>query len=412
MEQILDNIKNWLQQYPFIYDNLKFVGVLLLAYVGYFITKRVFLVVVRRVVKKTKTEFDDILLNKKFLSLLADITPLVIINKFAYLIPSVQNLIETITEIVIIILILLAISTALFAFNEIYEKSTKYQDKPIKGYLQILMIIFSIIGIVIIIGIITGQNPWGILTGIGAMAAILILIFQDTILAFVASVQISLYDLVRKGDWIEVPKYGADGDVVDVSLNVIKVQNWDKTISVIPTHKLIDGSFKNWRGMQLAGGRRIKRAIYLDLSTVKFCTEEMLKRYQRFQLITDYIDKKKEEVKKFNEDQKVDLEELVNGRRLTNLGTFRAYLKAYLRERRDVHQGLTFLIRHLEPGPNGLPIEVYVFAKTVDWNLYEDIQADIFDHICAVVPRFDLKIFQYPTGGDFREMPGKDSKYK
>ncbi|UCH66705.1 MAG: mechanosensitive ion channel [Ignavibacterium sp.] len=412
MGQILKDIENWLQQYPFIYDNLKFVGVLLLAYAGYFITKKVFLVVIRRIVKKTKTEFDDLLLNEKFLRRLADIAPAIIIHEFAYLIPSLQSLIETVTEVLIIILILLAISRAFATFNEIYERSSKYSDKPIKGYLQVLMIILAIIGIVISLGILTGQNPWGILTGVGAMTAIIILIFQDTILAFVASIQISIYDLVRKGDWIEVPRYGADGDVVDVSLNVIKVQNWDKTISVIPTHKLIDGSFKNWRGMQQAGGRRIKRAIHIDISSVKFCTEEMLKRYQRFQLITDYIESKKEEVQKYNEDQEVDLEELVNGRRLTNLGTFRAYLKAYLRQRSDVHQGLTFLVRHLEPGSNGLPIEVYVFAKTIEWGKYEDIQADIFDHIFAVLEHFDLRIFQFPTGGDFKEISGKEVKYK
>ena len=412
MDQTLSDIKNWLQQYPFIYENLKFAGVLLLAYVGYFVTKKVFLVVVRRIVKKTKNEFVDILLNEKFLRRLADITPAVIIHEFAYLISSVQNSIETVAEILIIILILLSISSAFSSFNDIYEKRSKYRDKPIKGYLQVLMIILSIVGTVIIIGILTGQSPWGILTGIGAMTAIIILIFQDTILAFVASIQISMYDLVRTGDWIEVPKYGADGDVVDVSLNVIKVQNWDKTISVIPTHKLIDGSFKNWRGMQLAGGRRIKRAIHIDISSVKFCTEEMLKRYLRFQLISDYIKKKKGEVRKFNEDQKIDLEELINGRNLTNLGTFRAYLKAYLKQRSDVHQGLTFLIRHLKPGPNGLPIEVYVFAKTIEWGTYEDIQADIFDHIFAVLEYFDLRIFQYPTGGDFNNISGKAGQYK
>ena len=412
MEQLINDIYNWLKQYPFIFANLKFVGVLLLAYAGYFVTKKIFLVIVRRIVKKTKTEFDDILLNKKFLNRLANIAPAIIIHEFAYLIPSIQSLIETVSEILIIVLILLAISRAFYSFNDIYERSSKYGDKPIKGYLQVLMIILAVIAIVIIIGIITSQSPWAILTGVGAITAIILLIFQDTILAFVASIQISLYDLVRKGDWIEVPRYGADGDVVDVSLNVIKVQNWDKTISVIPTHKLIDGSFKNWRGMQLAGGRRIKRAIYIDISSVKFCTEEMLKRYQHFQLIADYIESKKEEVQKYNEDQEVDLDELVNGRRLTNLGTFRAYLKAYLKQRSDVHQELTFLVRHLEPGSNGLPIEVYVFAKTIEWGEYEDIQADIFDHIFAVIEHFDLRIFQYPTGGDFREISGKEIKYK
>jgi miniconductance mechanosensitive channel len=411
MEQIFNDIKTWLQQYPFMYDNLKFVGVLLLAYVGYVITKRVFVVIVRQIVKRTKTEFDDILLNEKFLRRLADITPVVIVHEFAYLIPSAQNLIQTITKSLIIILILLAISSAFTSFNDLYEKNSKYRDKPIKGYLQVVMIIISVIGIAAVIGILTGQSPWAILTGIGAMTAIIILIFQDTILAFVASIQISLYDLVRKGDWIEAPKYGADGDVVDVSLNVIKVQNWDKTISVIPTHKLIDGSFKNWRGMQLAGGRRIKRSISIDLSSVEFCTEETLKKYQRFQLISEYIENKKQEVKEFNKGQKVNLEELVNGRRITNLGTFRAYLKAYLKQRSDIHQGLTFLVRHLEPGPNGLPIEVYVFAKTIEWGEYEDIQADIFDHIFAVVPQFDLRVFQYPTGKDFQHVSSKSSNY-
>lgn len=411
MEQILDDIKNWLQQYPVIYYNLKFVGVLLLAYLGYVITKRVFVVVIRRIVKKTKTEFDDILLNKKLLNRLADITPVIIIHEFAYLIPSAANLIETVTECLIIILILMAINSAFSSFNDIYEKSSKFRDKPIKGYLQVVMIVLSVIGVATIIGILTGQSPWGIVTGIGAMTAIIILIFQDTILSFVASMQISFYDLVRKGDWIEAPKYGADGDVIDVSLNVIKIQNWDKTISVVPTHKLIDGSFKNWRGMQLAGGRRIKRAIYIDVSSIKFCSEEMLKKYKRFQLIKDYIEKKENEVEESNKEQNVDIQELVNGRRMTNLGTFRAYLKAYLKQRSDVHQELTFLVRHLDPGENGLPIEVYVFAKTIEWGKYEDIQADIFDHILAVVPHFDLRVFQYPTGGDLQKFSSNASDY-
>lgn len=411
MEQILEDIEIWLQQYPVIYYNLKFVGVLLLAYIGYVITKRVFVVVIRRIVKKTKTEFDDILLNKKLLNRLADITPVIIIHEFAYLIPSAANLIETVTECMIIILILMAISSAFSSFNDIYEKSSRYRDKPIKGYLQVVMIILSVIGVATIIGILTDQSPWGIVTGIGAMTAIIILIFQDTILSFVASMQISFYDLVRKGDWIEAPKYGADGDVIDVSLNVIKIQNWDKTISVVPTHKLIDGSFKNWRGMQLAGGRRIKRAIYIDVSSIKFCSEEMLKKYKRFQLIKDYIEKKENEVEESNKEQNVDIQELVNGRRMTNLGTFRAYLKAYLKQRSDVHQELTFLVRHLDPGENGLPIEVYVFAKTIEWGKYEDIQADIFDHILAVVPHFDLRVFQYPTGGDLQKYSTNVSDY-
>ncbi len=201
-----------------------------------------------------------------------------------------------------------------------------------------------------------------------------------------------------------MPKYDADGDVIDISLNVIKVQNWDKTITVIPTYKLIDESFKNWRGMQLTGGRRIKRAVYIDLSSIKFCDEKMLDKFENYQLITNYIRSKRDEIKKYNLEKGVDENELINGRRLTNLGTFRIYLKEYLLQREDINPNLTFLIRHLEPGPAGLPIEIYVFANTILWGPYEDIQADVFDHIFAIVPRFDLRIFQYPTGNNFKNI--------
>ena len=238
----------------------------------------------------------------------------------------------------------------------------------------------------------------------GALTAVILLIFRDTILSFVASIQISSYDLVKIGDWIEVPKFGADGDVIDISLNVIKVQNFDKTITVIPTYKLIEDSFKNWRGMTLSGGRRIKRAVYIDQSTIKFCTEEMLTRFEKFHLIKDYINQKMEEVKKYNFDKGIDNSELVNGRRLTNVGTFRAYLKQYLMQREDINKNLTFLIRQLPPGPEGLPIEIYVFANNIVWSIYEDIQSDIFDHVLAVVPQFELKIFQNPTGSDFKKI--------
>ena len=210
--------------------------------------------------------------------------------------------------------------------------------------------------------------------------------------------------MVKVGDWISVPTFGADGDVIDIALHTIKVQNWDKTITVIPTYKLIEDSFKNWRGMQLSGGRRIKRSIYLDQNSVAFCTEEMLERFGKFQLLNEYLSKKKEEVNKFNEVKKVDVSQVVNGRRLTNVGTFRAYLREYLHQREDINKGMTFLVRHLPPGPEGLPIEIYVFTTTTAWVEYEDIQSDIFDHIFAIVPQFDLRIFQNPTGNDFKSL--------
>jgi miniconductance mechanosensitive channel len=335
---------------------------------------------------------------------LAFIAPIIVIYNFLYLAPEIEVFFKNFSEALIALLVLLSIGTVINAFNEIWEKQGKHLTRPIKGYLQIISLIMYIIGGVIIIGIITNQNPMTLITGIGAMTAVLILVFRDTILSFIASIQITSYDLVKVGDWIEVPQFGIDGDIMDIALHTIKVRNFDKTISVFPTHKLVEVSFKNWRGMQEMGGRRIKRPIYIDLSTVKFCDEEMLKKFEKFQLITDYIKNKKNEIAKYNEEKAVDTSELINGRRLTNIGTFREYIKAYLRNREDIHKGLTFLIRQLAPGPNGIPIEIYVFTSTTEWIPYEEIQADIFDHFFAVVPLFELGIYQNPTGKDFNKI--------
>ena len=244
----------------------------------------------------------------------------------------------------------------------------------------------------------------------GAMTAILLLVFKDSILGLVASIQLTSNDMVRIGDWIEMPKYGADGDVIDVTLHTVKVQNWDKTITTIPSYALISDSFKNWRGMAESGGRRIKRAIYIDLTSIKFCTSEMLDRFEKFQLITDYIRTRKAEITEYNQEHQVDTSELINGRNLTNVGTFRAYLVAYLHHHPKIHQDLTFLIRHLPPGEQGLPIEIYVFSNDQVWANYEAIQADIFDHIFSVVPMFDLRLFQNPTGADFQQFTATGEK--
>ncbi len=403
----LEDIKNWLSQYPFLEENIAFIGVLLLAYLAYLVTKLILLKVIKSFVKRTKIEWDDILLNEKVLRRISLISPFLVIINFAYLVPSLQSFIQRFSTALIIFFVLLAISAVLSGVVEVYERIEKYKDRPTKGYIQVAKIIIFIFGGILIITSLTGQSPWAILGGLGALTAVIILVFKDTILSFVASVQISSYDLVKKGDWIEVPKYGADGDVIDIALHTVKVQNWDKTITVIPTYKLIEDSFKNWRGMQQSGGRRIMRSIYIDQSTIKFCDDEMLNRFKKFHLIKDYIEKKQEEIKKYNEEKKFDTTQLINGRRLTNVGTFRAYLKEYLQQREDIHKGLTFLVRQLQPGPEGLPIQVYVFATTTAWVKYEDIQSDIFDHIFSVVPLFDLQIFQNPSGNDFRTLTTK-----
>jgi miniconductance mechanosensitive channel len=271
-------------------------------------------------------------------------------------------------------------------------------------------IIVYVIGGIIMIGTLTGQSMLELMAGVGAMTAVLLLIFKDTILSFVASIQITSYDLVKVGDWIEVPALGVDGDVMDLSLHTVKIRNFDKTISTLPTNKLVEVSFKNWRGMQETGGRRIKRSIHIDTSSIKFCDEAMLNRFKKFELLSDYIDEKLKEIEKDNANRDIDSSELINGRRLTNVGTFRAYLKLYLKNHNDIHKGLTFLIRQLSPGAEGLPIEIYVFTTTTAWIKYEDIQADIFDHIFAVIPEFELNAFQSPTGSDVQSLQISNSK--
>ncbi|MFA9407924.1 MAG: mechanosensitive ion channel family protein, partial [Candidatus Dadabacteria bacterium] len=249
-----------------------------------------------------------------------------------------------------------------------------------------------------------GQSPAFFLGGLGAMAAVLMLIFKDPILGLAAGIQLSANKMVRVGDWIEMPKYGADGDVIDISLTTVKVQNWDKTIITIPTFALVSEGVKNWRGMSESGGRRIKRPIFIDMTSVKFCTLEMIEKFSKIQYLSNYVLDKKKELSDFNEQRNIDNTVLVNGRRMTNLGTFRAYLVSYLRDHPKINKNLTFLVRQLDPGPTGLPIEIYVFSSDQVWANYESIQADIFDHVLAVIPEFDLRVYQNPTGSDFQNL--------
>ncbi len=401
---MIEDINSWLSNNPIINDNLKFAGILLLAFVLYFLTKKVVIKGIRVLVKRTSTTYDDLLLNEKLMRRASLIVPLLVLRQFTYLLPGAELYLGRFFDALVVIVVLLTIGTLISTFNDLYELTEKGRERPIKGYLQVVKIILYIIGSIVIIGIFTGQEPWTLITGIGALTAVIILIFRDTILSFVASIQINSYDLIRINDWIEMPKFGADGDVIDIALNVVKVQNFDKTIVVIPTYKLIEESFKNWRGMKLTGGRRIKRAVYIDITSIKFLDDEMLDHFEKFRMLSDYIEKKRRELKEYNE--KLDLKpgEIINKRRLTNIGTFREYLKIYLRQREDVNESLTFLIRQLEPGPQGLPVEIYVFANTTDWAEYEDVQSNIFDHILAILPQFSLRVFQTPTSNDIQSL--------
>jgi miniconductance mechanosensitive channel len=299
---------------------------------------------------------------------------------------------------------LLVINAFLNALRDIYKKTKYHERLDINSYLQIIKLIINILGSVVIVGIIINKDTTLLLSGLGVMTGFIMLIFKDTILSLLASLQISSNDLFKVGDWIEAPKFGADGDVIDIALHTVKIQNWDKTLSVIPTHKLIDSTFKNWRFMSKSGGRRIKRSLFFDMNSISFCNAETLDKFKNIELLKDYIEKKQKEVSEHNKANNVDTSEITNGRHLTNIGTFRKYIEAYLRNNTNIHDEMTFLVRQLEPTEKGLPIQIYVFSNDIDWIRYEEIQSDIFDHLLAVIPEFGLKIFQSPTGKDFEEL--------
>nr|NIV04048.1 mechanosensitive ion channel [Calditrichia bacterium]NIV71668.1 mechanosensitive ion channel [Calditrichia bacterium]NIW00234.1 mechanosensitive ion channel [Candidatus Saccharibacteria bacterium] len=395
---------NWLAEYPFIRDLGIVAGVLILSWIVYIITKRYLLRLLAKMVQKSKTSIDDIILENVVARRLSYIAPILVIYNFAYLLPAYETVIQQVLFALMVWVILLSMGALLNHVHLFLQRMPAFKDKPVKSYVQVVKMVMYIFGTIFVIGLLTGTSPWALVSGLGAMTAVLLLIFRDTILSFVASLQINNYDLVKVGDWIEVPKYGADGDVIDIALHTIKVQNWDKTITTIPTHKLIEESFKNWRGMQQSGGRRIKRAVHLDISSVKFCSQEMIDKFKRIHVLKDYIERKTEELERYNRERGIDASVLVNGRRMTNLGVFRSYVEAYLRNHDKINQNLTFLIRQLAPGPTGIPIEIYVFANDIAWRNYEAIQADIFDHILAVVPEFSLRVFQNPSGGDIEKI--------
>jgi len=411
---MIDTINNWLLNLglsenlsePISWIALAF-GVILLAFISNFIAKRILIVGMSVFVRKTRTNWDDVLVRNKVFTRLSHLAPAMAIYYTAYLFPPLEAFLKRFSTVYMIMVGLAVFSAFLTAVNDIYIDFKISRERPIKGYLQVAKIIVSAFLVIIAVATLLNQPAWPFISGLGAMTAVLILVFKDSILGLVAGMQLSSNDMIRIGDWIEMPKFGADGDVVDISLHTVKVQNWDKTISTIPTYALISDSFKNWRGMSESGGRRIKRALNIDMDSVKFCTAEMLDRFSKFQLISDYIKTKKNEVAEFNREHNVDTAELINGRNLTNIGTFRAYVVAYLRNHPKIHDNMTFLVRQMAPGEYGLPLEIYVFSNDQVWANYEAIQADIFDHILAVVPHFELRIFQNPSGSDFRLLAGK-----
>jgi miniconductance mechanosensitive channel len=299
------------------------------------------------------------------------------------------------------------IEAFLNAVSEIYHSDLDSCRKPIRPLFQALLIVLYLFAGIFIISVMLDKSPWNLFGLMGGLTAVTMLVFKDTILGFVAGIQLGANDMVREGDWIEMPKYGADGDVIEVAVNTVKVRNWDKTITTIPTYALVANPFKNWRGMSESGGRRIKRSICIDMNTIKFADEAMLEKFRGMELLKEYIEKKQEEISADNSERGVDLSAtIVNGRRQTNLGIFRAYLQEYLHRHPKIHKGMTFLVRHLQPTPQGLPIEIYVFSSDKNWARYEAIQADIFDHVLAAIPEFGLRVYQQPSGTDVAALKG------
>ncbi|MEC7981382.1 MAG: mechanosensitive ion channel domain-containing protein [Candidatus Neomarinimicrobiota bacterium] len=390
------------------YSSYLVIGILCL--VAYFITSRILLRTVSHLFKKTSTKFDDILIEQRVFNKLPYLVPLIILYNSKDII-FWNALLDRAILSAIAIVFLYSLNAFINAFNEMFKLTDLSKKFSIKSYTQIGKLLINIFGIIVVMAILTGNSPVYLLSGLGALTAVLVLVFKDTILSLVSSVQISSNDLFKVGDWVEAPQFGADGDVIDIALHSVKIQNWDKTISVIPTNKLIDSSFKNWRGMSESGGRRIKRSINIDMNTIKFCTKEMIDRYSKFNVISDYLKAKLEEIQQFNSDSKVEEEGLINGRSLTNIGTFRAYVEGYLRNHNQIHNEMTFLVRQLPPNASGLPIGIYVFSNDTDWANYEKIQSDIFDHLLSVVSEFELKVFQNPSGSDFKSSFSEENKY-
>lgn len=378
--------------------------------VANFITKKIVIRVITHYVHKSKFKWATMILERKIFRKISPIVPAIIIYYFAPIFPSYQTIIEKGAISYAIIVGLMVIHSLLMAVNDIYQTYEISKSKPIKGYIQVANFIVFTLGVILVISNLMGESPFILLSGIGALSAVLMLVFKDSLLGLVAGVQLTSNDMIRVGDWIEMPKYGADGDIIDISLNTIKVQNFDKTITTIPSYALISDSFKNWRGMQRSGGRRIKRAMFIDTTSIAFCSEVMIEKFKDIHYLENYITLKESEITKYNIDHAINIHNRVNGRALTNIGVFRAYISNYLKNHPGINQDMTVMVRQLAPSEYGLPLEIYAFTNDVRWDYYETTQSDIFDHLFAVAPEFGLRIFQNPSGNDLKNMVNESTK--
>jgi len=403
LNKFITDLTTWSDQYPWLEMLTSLTIIFALAILANLIAKQVIVRGIRKAISKLKFANNQILAEHSVIRRISNIVPAIVILNGITTVPHLSDKFEAFIQMAcqafIFLTIALAISELLNIFNLVYQKNPKSRNKPIKGYLQLVKLIIYIVCGLMILGTFLKKDVFTLLAGFGAMAAVLMLVFQNTILSLVASVQIASYDMVRIGDWIEMPSLNADGDVIDMSLHTITVQNFDKTFTTIPTNKLVTDTFKNWRGMAQSGVRRIKRSIYIDQSSVHFMTPDEQQKLKDFLLLGHYLDAKNEELQQFN--QQLENASQYNQRRLTNLGTFRAYVELYLRQHSGIAQHQSLIVRQLQPSSEGLPLEIYAFSKSIAWKEYEDIQSDIFDHLIAIIPEFGLRIYQAPSGSDF-----------
>lgn len=387
---------------------LSFIGLLIVAILIDLFFKGVLLKLVFKALRHSKFKDAESNNQLRFIPWLAHIIPALIIAEGTKLIlglpEGVATFISNLAQVFIVIMMMISLSQLLNLINYLYEKGPNANDKPIKGYVQIAKIFIYLISILLIAAIVINRSPLILISGLGAAAAVLMLVFQNTLLSLVASVQISAGQLIRIGDWVEMRQQNADGFVIDIALHTVRIQNWDKTITTVPTKNFISESFINWRGMQESGGRRIKRSILVNQHSIRFLTEEDIKRLKEIKLITSYIYNKEDEIKFWNKKLEEKGDTSVNYRRLTNIGTFRAYVERYIKEHPEIRQDMTMIVRQMAPTPEGLPIEVYCFTNTVAWVNYEAIQSDIFDHLLSIIGEFGLEVYQSPSGQDFRAL--------
>ncbi|RUO58771.1 mechanosensitive ion channel family protein [Pseudidiomarina insulisalsae] len=408
IQEKLETAEQWLVERPDMDTLTKLTLLLVAAWIANFVVKKILLRGLLRILTYTPAGKDRQAIERNIVARIANVVPAVVI---AFGITSVPNLAEELTIVVtnvcyafVVITIARAISGTLTIVNTLYERQPEAYERPIKGYIQVAKIVIYAVATILMVAVLIDKSPVILLSGLGAMAAVLMLVFQDTLLSLVASVQITSNDIIRVGDWVEMPNLNADGEVTDIALHQVKVQNWDKTITFIPTRRFISDPFKNWRGMQESGGRRIKRSLVLDQQSLHFITDDEMKAVKRFRLLKDYLKEKQQEIDEWNQQLKDEGREPVNTRRITNIGTFRAYVKNYLESHPKVHREMTLMVRQLNPTSDGLPLEIYCFTNTTVWAEYEGIQSDIFDHLLSILPEFGLRVFQHPSGIDMREM--------